>query len=508
VLFITLDQFRADCVGAHGHPLVKTPNLDRLAAQGVSFRNHYANTAPCGPSRATLYTGLYAMNHRSVGNGTPLDARFTNVALEARALGMDPALFGYTDTSPDPRMIPDDDPRLLTYEGLLPGFDPVLNLSSTLAPWLPWLAERGYEVPGPGEDPEGIYEPAEVPVPHGRGASWRPARYAAEHTESAFLTEALIGWLDQQGDQPWFAHASYLRPHPPYLVPAPWNDMYDPADVPAQVGAASLEAEAAIHPIAASALSMSWVAAAPDEIDRRQLAATYFGMIGEVDHQVGVVLAYLDDRGMADDTLVVLTSDHGEMLNDHWLTQKLGWWAESYRVPLIVRDPRLPAVARGRSVEAVTEHVDVSPTILEWLGADIPNTWDGHSLIPFFDPAAEPPADWRTSAHWQWDFRDPVSGHAERAMGITSDECTMDVLRTGRWHYVHLPTPKLPDLLFDLDDDPDLTRNRADDPGCAGALSDCRGELLSWRMRHADRTLANMLVGPMGLKDRKVPRTG
>ncbi|HET9060982.1 MAG TPA: sulfatase-like hydrolase/transferase, partial [Acidimicrobiales bacterium] len=85
VLFITVDQWRGDCLSALGHPLVRTPNLDAVARNGVLFANHWANAAPCGPSRACLYTGMYMQNHRSVMNGTPLDARFTNIALEARA---------------------------------------------------------------------------------------------------------------------------------------------------------------------------------------------------------------------------------------------------------------------------------------------------------------------------------------------------------------------------------------------------------------------------------------
>jgi arylsulfatase A-like enzyme len=503
VLFITLDQYRGDCIGALGHPVVETPNLDRLVHDGVSFTRHVANTAPCGPSRATLYTGLYAMNHRSVGNGTPLDARLTNIALEARALGYDPALFGYTDTSVDPRTVATDDPRLLSYEGVLPGFDPVLDFpSDPLTPWLPWLAARGYEIP---DEPQRIYEPQDVAIPAGRGETWRPARYAAEHTESAFLTEHLLTWLGEQ-DGPWFAHASYLRPHPPYLVPEPWNDRYDPADVPPAVGCATREEEMAIHPIAKRAIR--FVGAAEHELDRRQLAATYFGMIGEVDHQVGRVLDHLEAAGTLDDTLVVLTSDHGELLNDHWLTEKLGWWPEAYRVPLIIRDPAAPTEARGRRVEATTEHVDVAPTVLEWMGGDVPASWDGRSLLPFL--AAEPttPERWRTDAHWQWDFRDPVTQTYEHRIGATTDEMSMDVLMGERWLYVHVAARDLPDLLFDLDEDPHLTRDRATDPTCATTLADCRGELLSWRMRHDDRTLTNQLVTPMGLIDTRVPRVG
>ena len=147
VLYITVDQWRGDCLGVAGHPVVQTPNLDRLAAEGVLFRRHFAQAAPCGPSRASLHTGQYLMNHRSVLNGTPLDARFTNVALEARSRGYDPVLFGYTDASPDPRVLAADDPRLLTYEGVLPGFRAVVDLNEQLEPWGAWLRTQGYDVP-------------------------------------------------------------------------------------------------------------------------------------------------------------------------------------------------------------------------------------------------------------------------------------------------------------------------------------------------------------------------
>src|SRR5688572_28890986 len=97
VLFICADQWRADCLSALGHPHVRTPNLDKLIADGVLFTNHFGQCTPCGPSRTSLLTGMYLMNHRSGTNGTPLDARHTNVALEARKHGYEPALFGYTD---------------------------------------------------------------------------------------------------------------------------------------------------------------------------------------------------------------------------------------------------------------------------------------------------------------------------------------------------------------------------------------------------------------------------
>ena len=109
VLLVTLDQFRGRCLSVAGHPVVKTPHLDRLAGDGVRFAQHWAQCAPCGPSRASLLTGLYMCNHRSVFNGTPLDDRIPNLARMARATGYDPVLFGYTDTTVDVRTV--DDPN-------------------------------------------------------------------------------------------------------------------------------------------------------------------------------------------------------------------------------------------------------------------------------------------------------------------------------------------------------------------------------------------------------------
>ena len=122
VLLVTLDQFRGDCLSAAGHPVVRTPNLDRLAAEGVRLARHYSQAAPCGPGRACLYTGTYQLNNRVVGNGTPLDFRFDNVARAARRAGYAPTVFGYADQGIDPRTATGpDDPRLSTYQGFPPG---------------------------------------------------------------------------------------------------------------------------------------------------------------------------------------------------------------------------------------------------------------------------------------------------------------------------------------------------------------------------------------------------
>jgi len=125
VLLIVVDQWRGDTVSYLGHPCVRTPHLDALCRDGVTFRNAYTQCVPCGPARASLLTGLYMMNHRVTQNGVPLDARHGNLAHALRQAGYDPAFIGYTTTTPDPRTTSPADPRFSALGHLMPGWTPI-----------------------------------------------------------------------------------------------------------------------------------------------------------------------------------------------------------------------------------------------------------------------------------------------------------------------------------------------------------------------------------------------
>ncbi|MGH9030148.1 MAG: sulfatase-like hydrolase/transferase, partial [Acidimicrobiales bacterium] len=231
VLFITVDQWRGDSLSCMGHPLLETPNIDALAARGVLFANHWANASPCGPSRACLHTGMYMCNHRSVLNGAPLDSRFTNVALQARKAGYDPVLFGYTDASIDPRTVPAGDARTKTYEGVLPGFRPVVHdpWEAGGLEWGKWLSSHGIDVPSVPHD---LYRPdTSFPGASDHGATWAPARFPAELSETAFITEKAIEWISENGGDPFFVHVAYIRPHPPRRNPPGYHDLYSEEQV-------------------------------------------------------------------------------------------------------------------------------------------------------------------------------------------------------------------------------------------------------------------------------------
>ncbi|MCB1486003.1 MAG: alkaline phosphatase family protein [Bauldia sp.] len=489
ILFITADQWRGDCLGIAGHPTLKTPHVDRLAADGACFRRHFASAAPCSPARAALYTGLYQMNNRVCRNGTPLDDRFDNVARAARRAGYEPTLFGYTDTALDPRLLHPADPRRATYESVLPGFSVRQPLPEDDRPWLAWLAGRGHDV----SDPARIHRPSDRNAPE---ISRAPPAYTANKTQTAFLTDAFLRWLgEQDAGRPWFAHVSFLRPHPPFIVPEPYNEMYGCDDVPDIARLPSREAEAAAHPFVAYTLDRlkksDFIPGATglvrdwSEAEQRTIRAIYYGMISEVDSQLGRIWQGLEAAGAWDDTAIVFTSDHAEMMGDHWLFGKGGFFDGAYHVPLVIH---CPGMARSSEIDAFSEAVDIFPTILDLMGVDPATVPDGRSLLPLArgGEASRP----RDHVFWEFDFRDVVNRGAERHFGLASSLCNLSVFRSERFKYVHFAG--LPPLLFDLAEDPHETRNRAADPDYRDVRLDCAERLLSIRAGHLDQTLASI----------------
>jgi len=476
--------------------VVKTPNADALAAEGVLFQQHYGGAAPCSPARACLYTGLYQMNNRVCRNGTPLDARHGNIALSARSLGYDPTLFGYTDVSLDPRTLAPGDPRLKTYEGVLPGFSVRQLLPEHQKPWLSWLALRGVDAGAGFPDihrPSGEASGNRIDDPVTNAAPI----YSKDETPAAFLTGEFVRWLgEQQRDTPWFAHVSFLSPHPPFIVPEPYNNLYDPADGPAFRRAASWQTEAGSHPYlaydmarqqrakfrpGAEGLVRDW-----GDDNFRRIRALYYGMIAEVDAQLGRIWRAVKAAGAWDDTIIILTSDHAEMMGDHYMLGKGGFFDGSFHIPLIIRDPR-HGNAAGTSVDSFSEAVDIAPTLLDLLGEVPPPHLDGRSLKPFLENEA--PEDWRDAAHWEFDFRSIAEGEAERHFGIGSRQCNLAVIRTKEFKYVHFGGG-MPPLLFNLRRDPGELNNVATEPAYLVVRLEFAEKLLAWRAEHLDQTLA------------------
>lgn len=463
VLFVTLDQFRGDALSAAGHGFVKTPSLDAIAARGFRLSRHFSQSAPCSPGRAALYTGTYQMNNRVVANGTPHSRSLDNIAYAARRAGYDPVLFGYTDQGLDPSYAVDDrDPRLEHYDGILPGFSVGLYLPEDQSPWLRWLRGLGYE------DVDGYVDAL-------RHEPNRPA----EHSLSSFLTNRFLQWHERQDDG-WFAHLSYLRPHSPYAAAGEFSKRHRAEDVDLPIAPVP---EAERHPLHALAMMNEASGAPTDEGKLRELRAQYFGMVEEVDTQLGRVLDALAARGELDNTLIVVTADHGEQLGDHGLLEKLAFYPQSYHILGIWSDPDLGSGV----INEFTENVDLLPTLCDSMGIEIPRQCDGRSLVPLLK--GENP-EWRKAAHYEWDWRyffvnartpawssNRLLSRQNLAVSLSED---LAYVQFGDGSY----------RAFDLVADPTWRTECLDvDRILSGAQ-----ELLVWRQEHLRRETTDMLL--------------
>jgi arylsulfatase A-like enzyme len=499
VLFIVIDQLRADCVFGPLAQYVDLPNLRGLMNEAVTFRKHYSVVNPCGPSRASLLTGQYAMNHRSIRNGTPLRHDTPTIASEMRKAGYVPMLFGYTDTSQDPRAYHPNDPAVHTYEYQMAGFQEMVEMRLEMSyPWRSHLKNKGYQF----DRYEDVYKPVSPTDEASRIDD--PALYQAEDSDTAFLTDRFLATMPGYDDHSWFAHLTYIRPHPPLVAPAPYNRMYDPASLPLPSRLATLGDEAAVHPFCtpsmANASPATFVQGFPEleatDETIQTLRAIYLGLATEVDAHIGRVIEFLKQSGQYDDTLLIVTADHGEMLGDRHCWGKSSFYDASYHVPLIIRQPGNASRA-GAEVTAPTESIDITPTILDWVGQEVPNAMDGRSLLPLL--AGDVPDGWRSYTYSELDVADPVAPtHWEKALGVGPSDASLAVLRDARFTLVEFAAD-LPPVLFDHQGKGEF-ENVAEHPDYQADLARLTRTMLRHRMRNADHTLSMTMITPDGPK--------
>jgi arylsulfatase A-like enzyme len=480
VLFIVADQFRADCLHAAGNPVIQTPNLDALAAEGTLFTHCFVQSAPCGPSRASFLTSRYLCSHRSVDNMTPLMDAAENLAVQLRRHGYLPVLLGYNDYAIDPRLLPADDPRAcgLDCANFLPGWHMPFYHEFDSPEYYAWLRARGY--PESLLNREALYSPVLPPEGPGDHLPLRyPAPYRAEDSDTRFLVDKTLERIQRMRGRGWFVNVNFLKPHPPRIAPAPYNDMYDPAEMPPPArDPRELDDPHPYYRFMRRELCLE------SERDWRETRAVYYGMISELDASLGRLFRRLKEAGEWDRTLIVFTSDHGEYLGDHYLLEKGHFYDAAMRVPLIIRDPSPEADAtRGRQLDGFCESVDWAPTMLEFLGIPIPDRFQGQSFLPALRGGGDRAL--KDAIHYEYDFRNafPAEGEPD------PDRRLLWVHRDQAFKYVQFASEALPPLLFDIRADPGEFTNLADRPDCASVALRCCQALLRWRMKHEDQRM-------------------
>jgi arylsulfatase A-like enzyme len=477
ILLITSDQQRGDCFGFEGRR-VRTPHLDQLARDGTRFAACITPNVVCQPSRASILTGLLPRTHGVCDNGIDLDPAYGSRSFPEAlhragyATGfLGKAHFATMHTfkaTGTPECRYSMDRYAADWTGPYMGFRYVELVTEGHNHWLPMKPpfgqhySRWYYADGNGDERNRLYQ-TQLPPLSTAAQTFHSALPPAWHN-STWIGDRTIEFLRANRDKPFCVWASYPDPHHPFDAPDPWSRMHDPDDVelPAH---RTLDYErrpwwhkAAMEgkPIIQEDLRRirEEYSRIPQQNDRqlRELIANYYGMISLIDHNVGRTLIALQELGLADDTLVLYTTDHGDWLGDHGLVLKGPMMYEGLlRIGLLARGPGVP---KGKVVADPVSTLDVPATILDYAGVSPVADWHSRSLRGLIEREGEA----RDFAFHEWD--------------LSASRCGVELkLRTvrTRTHKLTVEQSTGAGELYDLANDPDEMDNRFDDPGYAKA---------------------------------------
>lgn len=442
ILLIVTDEWRGDCLGVAGHPDVKTPYLDSLADMGVYFPNAYSPCPSCVPARACLYTGLHQRHTGRVGYQDCVEWNYgCTMAGELTKAGYQTHCVGKMHVYPSRSRMGFESVDLhdgYLHYGRFPGVDYYENQQVT-DDYFYWLKnEKGAacDVTDSGVECN----------------SWvaRPWPYEEKYHPTNWVAERSIDFLRRRDPRkPFFLMASFVRPHAPYDAPQCYFDMY--RDAPLQ------------KPASGDWDRRDWLqafgrrynaATGPrDEALIRQQQIGYYACITHVDHQIGRIWMSLVEHGLRDNTVILFTSDHGEMLSDHCWCHKSLPYQGSIRVPLLIAGPERFVGPAGRTSEALAALQDVMPTVLSLAHAPVPAHLDGEDLL------CAPQRTWLHGEH--------VFHFQQRSNQfiVTAHDKYIWFSQTGEEQY------------FDLEKDPQETHNAIGDAACAARIRQLRGLL-------------------------------
>lgn len=458
VVLICCDHLRADWLGCGGHPIVQTPQIDKLASQGVLFERAFSESPICVPARRILMTGLDTYGiHLSRNHETQPFDEGPKLAQVMTAAGYQTFASGKLHTFPQRNRIGFEDVQL-NEEGR--------RSDCPMDDYEAFLQDRGYahlvHTHGLGNNQYGLRL---NPLPEPLTTTHWTAQKAMEFIERRDPT------------RPFFLHLSFDKPHPPIVPPQSYYELYRGVDFPDPI-MGDWVAERTPSRVRYLQAANEWDRWSGDRERIQQCLRGFAAMITHIDSMIGIFLGQLRERKLNENTLVVFTSDHGDQLFDHGNFAKGDFFRGSTNIPFIVRPPLTWSNANGIELDRVDRSApvglqDVMPTILDMCGLAIPDSVHGSSLVPLLQDARAP-------------FREYTFGHVEVAYGVSD----------GRYRYQWFSDDDL-EFLFDIDSDPSDCHDLARSLEHRAVLERMRGKLIEWMARNGDPKVVDGKLVPV-----------
>lgn len=454
VVYVVTDDQRWDTLSCAGHPFLKTPNIDRLAADGARFVNAFVTTSLCSPSRASSLSGLYAHTHRVIDNFTEFPDDLPSFPKLLRTIGYETAYIGKWHMGEN-----NDAPRS--------GFDY-------------WASHKG----------QGKYFDNEFNI--------NGQRVMLKGYYTHRVTELAVDWLKRPKSRPFLLMVGHKAPHTPFTPEPKYEHLFD--NIPIHYPASAFQLQGKPDWVKERLVTWHGIYGPlfgfreqfPDrrpeaEADFARMVRAYFATILSVDDSVAAILETLDETGQLDQTMVIFTSDNGFLLGEYGMTDKRTMHEPSIRVPLIVRYP--PLIEPGTVIEQMVLNVDMAPSILDLCHAPALPRSHGRSWRPLLEGRTQ---GWRTAWYYEYNYEKQFP-YTPNVRGV----------RTERWKYVHYPTGDgTPDRhkaeLYDLQRDPAERYNLIDDPGHREILRQLKQEL--FRLQRETEALPDRMPLDEGIK--------
>lgn len=425
ILLLFTDQQRYDSLGCNGADICRTPIIDEIASQGTNFNHAYTANALCSPARGSLLTGLYPHNHGQLSNMGNFNSVFDSQILDKK---------GY--------------PEIISDSGYNTGYAGKWHLpkegDGDFWKFDKWYTPKEHikHLKAKGIDYSMARDEVQPLEWTGDAVFCGPSVLSKEDHYDAWVADRAIEMIDEfnDSDDPYMICAAFHGPHFPYAVPEPYNSIYNPEDV-GKWG--NFDEQFIDKPIVQQKEMLRWNTSHLTWKDWQKVIAVYWGYCTFIDDQIGRIIDKLKKTGDYEDTAIIFTSDHGDMLGSHRLPFK-GWnmYEEANHIPMIIRCPG--NATQEQVCNSFVNLVDLMPTMLDMIEVDIPDKLDGRSLLPFL--SGQEPDGWMDEGYSEFN-------------GYESSLASIRMVRTQKWKYVYNPFSN--DELYDMESDPNELYNVA-----------------------------------------------